>query len=112
MAVQEKLDLTVLPENLRDELDLIDQLEGRYRITSYLQDAVADMNNLAPRKSPPCHQTRHDLAEKLEREKPVMVVKKVNPGSKMYKMGIRWTSCIAIRDIHKAELTCMVLFNY
>ena len=111
MAVQEKLDLTVLPENLRDELDLIDHLEGRYRITSYLQDAVADINNLAPRKSPLCHQNRHDLAEKLEREKPVMVVKKVNPGSKMYKMGIRWTSSIDILG-KKTEMTYMVLLFY
>ena len=33
MALREKLDSTTLPENLRDELAMIDQLEGRYRVT-------------------------------------------------------------------------------
>ena len=43
--------------------------------------------------------------------KPVMVVKKVDIASRMYKMGIRWTSSIDILG-KKTEMTYMVLLFY
>ena len=42
--------------------------------------------------------------------KPVMVVKKVDPGSRMYKMGIRWTWTSSMDNLgEKTEMTYMVL---
>ena len=53
MVFEEGLDISSLPETLKEDFSQLDRLEGEYRVTSMLVD-VADLEDLSPRKGPPC----------------------------------------------------------
>ena len=53
MVFEEGLDISSLPETLKEDFNQLDRLEGEYRVTSMLVD-VTDLDDLSPRKGPPC----------------------------------------------------------
>ena len=53
MVFEEGLDISSLPEALKEDFKKLDQLEGQYRLTSVLMEA-ADLLELSPRKGPQC----------------------------------------------------------
>ena len=53
MVFEEGLDVSSLPETLKEDFIQLDRLEGEYRVTGMLVD-VADLEDLSPRKGPPC----------------------------------------------------------
>ena len=53
MVLEEGLDISSLPETLKEDFDSLDRLKGRYRVTDFLVEDVAS-ENLSPRKGPPC----------------------------------------------------------
>ena len=53
MVIEERLDISSLPETLKEDFEQLDRLEGQYRMTSYHTE-VFDLEDLGPRKGPPC----------------------------------------------------------
>ena len=53
MVFEEGLDISSLPETLKEDFNQLDMLEGEYRVTSMLVD-VTDLEDLSQRKGPPC----------------------------------------------------------
>ena len=53
VVLEEGLNISNLPETLKEDFDQLDRLEGRYRVTGFLVEDV-DSENLSPRKGPPC----------------------------------------------------------
>ena len=53
MVIEERLDISSLPETLKEDFKQLDRLEGQYRMTSYHTE-VFDLEDFGPRKGPPC----------------------------------------------------------
>ena len=53
MVIEEGLDISSLPETLKEDLEQLDRLEGQYRVTSYHIE-VFELEDLSPREGPPC----------------------------------------------------------
>ena len=53
MVLEEGLDISSLPKTLKEDFDMLDRLEGRYRVTGFLVEDV-DSEDFSPRKGPPC----------------------------------------------------------
>ena len=53
VVIEERLDISSLPETLKEDFEQLDRLEGQYRMTSYHTE-VFDLEDLGPRKGPPC----------------------------------------------------------
>ena len=53
MVLEEGLDISSLPETLKEDFDQLDRLEGQYRVTSYLTKYVV-LEEMSPEKGPPC----------------------------------------------------------
>ena len=53
MVLEEGLDISNLPETLKKDFEKLNQLEGKFRLTRVLMEAV-DLGELSPRKAPPC----------------------------------------------------------
>ena len=53
MVFEEGLDISGLPETLKKDFEKLNQLEGKFRLTRVLMEAV-DLEELSPRKAPPC----------------------------------------------------------
>ena len=51
--IEQGLDISSLPETLKEDFEQLDRLEGQYRMTSYHTE-VFDLEDLGPRKGPPC----------------------------------------------------------
>ena len=53
MVIEEGLDISCLPETLKEDFKQLDRLDGQFRMTSYLIE-VFNLEDSSPRKSPPC----------------------------------------------------------
>ena len=53
VVLEEGLDISNLPETLKKDFEKVNQLEGQFRLTRVLMEAV-DLGELSPRKAPPC----------------------------------------------------------
>ena len=116
MVFEEGLDISGLPEVLKEDLKQLDQLEGQFRLTSRVLLEPVDLDQSSPRKGPTCgfcdvkvlkaeeEMGIHFLAKKFKLMKTLSKVilsdivgffyqslLKVEVGSAMYKKGIRWT---------------------
>ena len=81
MVFEEGLDISSLPEALKEDFKKLDQLEGQYRVTSILMEAV-DLEELNPRKAPPCSfcdvkKQADEMNEMVEQFKMVKTLSKV-----------------------------------
>ena len=81
MVFEEGLDISSLPEALKEDFKKLDQLEGQYRVTSILMEAV-DLKELSPRKAPPCSfcdvkKQADEMNEMVEQFKMVKTLSKV-----------------------------------
>ena len=80
MVLEEGLDISSLPETLKEDFEQLDQLEGQYRVTGMLAE---DLEDLSPGKgSPPCgFCNTKDLAKYwtqfVENYKPMITFSKV-----------------------------------
>ena len=54
MVLEEGLDMSSLPETLKEDLDQLDKLEGKYRVTAHLTEDLEDLEDLSPGNEPPC----------------------------------------------------------
>ena len=78
----------------------IDELEGRYLLSSIVQEMTYSKDQGAP-----CPHKKFDRETKkkqVDRMKPIVVINKVDKGSVMYRRGIRWTSYIDSNGWKKA----------
>ena len=97
MVFEKALDFSSLPNTLRNDLELVSKLEGRYRVTKIIQEV--ELGNMGYRQDEPCYHWKRlkksmdpDVMQTLvDRAKPVVVVARVDDKSKMYREGIRWT---------------------
>ena len=126
MVFEEGLDISSLPDNLREDFEKLDRLEGQFRVTNILMEAV-DLEELSPRKDPLCgfcdvKKQAEDMNEMVEQFKTMKTLSKVTlseivavvffyrsllkveRGSEMYKEGIRWTEFLEPLSTHKAHL--------
>ena len=81
MVLEERLDMSRLPETLKEDFDQLDQLEGQYRVTSILMEVI-DLEDLSPRKGPPCSFCN----VKEEAEKMKMIVEHYKPMTTLSKV--------------------------
>ena len=71
--------MSSLPETLKEDLDQLDKLEGKYRVTAFLTE---DLEDLSPGNEPPCgscnakNQMKH-WKEVVEQYKPMITWSKV-----------------------------------
>ena len=63
MVLEEGLDISSLPDTLKEDFDQLDRLEGQYRGT----DMITDLEDLSPGKGPPCGFC--NLKEEAERKR-------------------------------------------
>ena len=81
MVIEQGLDISSLPETLKEDLEQLDRLEGQYRVTSYHIE-VFDLEDLSPRKVPPC-----SFCNSKERaEKGMKIVEDYKPLTTFYKV--------------------------
>ena len=67
VVLEEGLDISSLPDTLKKDFDQLDRLEGEYRVTSILVEAV-DLEDSSPRKGPACSFCNvKAVAEKMEK---------------------------------------------
>ena len=81
MVFEEGLDISSLPETLKKDFEKLDQLEGKFRLTRVLMEAV-DLEELSPRKAPPCSfcdvkKQADEMNEMVEQFKMVKTLSKV-----------------------------------
>ena len=69
MVLEEGLDTSELPETLKADFDQLNRLEGQYRVTSILMEAI-DLEDKSPRKGPQCGFC--NVKEEAEKMKPVV----------------------------------------
>ena len=81
MVLEEGLDMSRLPETLKEDFDQLDRLEGQYRVTSILMEVI-DLEDLSPRKGPPCSFCN----VKEEAEKMKMIVEHYKPMTTLSKV--------------------------
>ena len=53
MVLEEGLDVSSLPETLKEDFDQVDRLEGQYRLTSFRME-LGDLEVFSSRNGPPC----------------------------------------------------------
>ena len=83
VVLEEGLDISSLPETLKEDFDSLDRLKGRYRVTGFLVEDV-DSENLSPRKGPPCS----FCTAKEETEKKMYIVDTYKPKTTMAKVTL------------------------
>ena len=69
MVLEEGLDISILPETLKEDFDQLDRLEGQYRVTACLME-LGDLEVLSSRNGPPC--SFCNVKEKLEQMKTLL----------------------------------------
>ena len=84
VVLEERLDMSRLPETLKEDFDQLDQLEGQYRVTSILMEVI-DLEDLSARKGPPCSFCN----VKEEAEKMKMIVEHYKPMTTLSKVILR-----------------------
>ena len=78
MVLEEGLDISSLPETLKEDFDQVDRLEGVYRVTHLL----TDLEDSSPGRGPPCHFCN----PKEEAEWRTKAVEKYKPTTTMSKV--------------------------
>ena len=53
MVLEEGLDISSLPETLKEDFDQVDRLEGQYKVTACLVE-LGDLEVFSSRNGPPC----------------------------------------------------------
>ena len=53
MVLEEGLDISILPETLKEDFDQVDRLEGQYKVTACLVE-LGDLEVFSSRNGPPC----------------------------------------------------------
>ena len=91
MVLDEGLDVSSLPDTLKEDFKQLNRLEGQYRVTSSLVEAV----DLIARKGPTCgfcnvKEETEKMKTFVEEYKPTTTIRKVKVGSALYEEGIRW----------------------
>ena len=84
MVIEQGLDISSLPETLKEDLEQLDRLEGQYRVTSYHIE-VFELEDLSPREGPPC--SFCNAKERTEEGMKTMVDNK--PLTTFYKVILR-----------------------
>ena len=69
MVLEEGLDVSILPETLKEDFNQVDRLKGRFRVTNFLME-VADLEDLSPRRGRPCGLC--NVKEEAERMKKIV----------------------------------------
>ena len=85
---EKALDHNRLPESIKDEFDLLNQLEGRYLLTNVIKE-VTSLEGKGP-----CRHAKSDIEmtkKQIVLNKPIAVFTKEKEGSEYYRQGIRWT---------------------
>ena len=82
MVLEEGLDMSSLPETLKEDLDQLDKLEGKYRVTAFLTEDLEDLEDLSPENEPPCGSCNAKILMKhwkevVEQYKPMITWSKV-----------------------------------
>ena len=80
----------------------VDKLEGRYLVSSVVQEITYSKEHGAP-----CSHKKYDnerKKEQLDRLKPILVITKVDVGSAMYRQGYRWTQYINSNGWQKSPI--------
>ena len=80
----------------------VDKLEGRYLVSSVVQEITYSKEHGAP-----CPHKKYDnerKKEQLDRLKPILVITEVEVGSDMYRQGYRWTQYINSNSWQKAPI--------
>ena len=108
VVLEEGLDISSLPDTLKEDFNLLDRLEGEYRVTSFLPEAVG-LEDLSARIGPPCNfcnlkEKSEERKTVVEQFKPTITMSKVKLGSPLYKEGSGW-----IETSGRAVLNCMIL---
>ena len=122
MVLEEGLDISSLPETLKEDFKQLEQLEGEYRETRVLMQPV-DLDESSPRKGSICgfcdiKVMAEKMNEMVEQWKPKKTLSKVIPsdivavtlllkvevGSAMYKKGVRWTVFVEPFDYYEAKM--------
>ena len=81
MVIEEGLDISSLPETLKEDFKQLDRLEGQFRMTSYHIE-VFDLENPSPRIGPPC-----SFCNSKERaEKGMKIMEDYKPLTTFYKV--------------------------
>ena len=123
MVLEEGLDISSLPETLKEDFKQLEQLEGEYRETRVLMQPLDFEFELSPRKGRICgfcdvKVMAEKMNEIVEQRKPkktlskvtlsdivaVTLLLKVEVGSAMYQKGIRWTVFSEPFDNYEAKL--------
>ena len=80
VVLEEGLNISSLPETIKEDFEKLNRFEGEYRVTSMLVEAV-DSDDLSPRKGPSCSFCNvKAVAEKMEetvRQELMITVSKV-----------------------------------
>ena len=79
VLLEEGLDISSLPETLKEDFDQLDRLEGQYRVTGFLAE---DLEDLSPGKDPSCgfcnvNNLAKYLTEMVEYYNPMITLSKV-----------------------------------
>ena len=80
VVLDEGLDISSLPDTLKEDFDQLDRLEGQYRVTNIL----TDMEDLSPGKGRPCS----FCTAKEETEKKMYIVDTYKPKTTMAKVTL------------------------
>ena len=82
MVIEEGLDISSLPETLKEDFKQLDRLEGQYRVTSYHIEVFDLADDLSPREGPQC-----SICNAKERAKYGMkIVEDYKPLTTFYKV--------------------------
>ena len=79
VVLEEGLDISSLPETLKEDFFQLDRLEGRYRVTGFFTEELEDLN---PGKGAACgfcnvHHVTSALTQFVEDYKPMTTLSKV-----------------------------------
>ena len=78
VVLKEGLDISSLPETLKEDFDQLDRLEGEFRVVNI----ISDLEDSSPGKGPPCRfcNPKHvakRMANIVEKYKPTITMSKV-----------------------------------
>ena len=71
MVLEEGLDISILPETLKEDFDQVDRLEGQYKVTACLVE-LGDLEILSSRNGPPCSSSFCNIKDKAKYSKTIL----------------------------------------
>ena len=97
VVFEEALDVSGLPRTLREEFELIEKLEGRYHVTSYVQ--TVEHKDPSTNQDPPCQHIQVIDPDVVRRHMDLSAVELV-----VAKEGMRWAAQLhRLGQIRKVE---------